>query len=147
MLRIVGLAPVVLLSLLTSCSDSTGPFSLAMHRARWEKQNLHEYLYTATKECFCRNSGQEVYVLVLADTVFSARAVGTNVELPRGEWLTVDQLFDLAQHSSENYEKVRVEFDPELGYPKLVELSCPSTALDCGLRLEAKNLGGPAYIN
>jgi hypothetical protein len=142
MLRIVRLAPVVLLSLVTNCSDSTGPVSLALNRARWEKQNLHEYIYTATKECFCANAGQEVYVLVLADTVFRAWAVGTNVEFPRDEWLTVDQLFAVAQHPSASYEKVRVEFDPELGYPKLVELSCSRTIFDCGLRLEAKNLGG-----
>ena len=147
MLRFVRLAPVVLLSLLASCSDSTGPFSLAMHRARWEKQNLHEYLYTASRECFCLNSGEEVYVLVLSDTVFSARTVETSVELPRDQWFTVDQLFALAQRSSDDYEKVRVEFDPELGYPKLVELSCSSTVLDCGLRLKATSLGGLVSIN
>lgn len=142
MLRIVRLAPVVLLSVFAGCSDSTGPFSLAVNRARWEKQNLHEYLYTARKECYCPNSGEDVYVLVLADTVFSASTVGTGVELPRDGWYTVDQLFALAQHSSDHYDKVRVEFDPELGYPNLVELSCSARVLDCVLRLEAKNLGG-----
>ena len=147
MLRIVRLAPVVLLPLLASCSDSTGPFSLALHRGRWEEQNLHEYIYTARRQCFCANSGQEVYVLVLADTVFSARAVGTNVELPRDEWYTVDELFALAQRPEWDYEKVSVEFDPELGYPKVIELSCSDTVLDCGLRLEAKNLGGLVSIN
>jgi len=141
MLRIVRLAPVVLLTLVANCSDSTGPVSLALNRARWEQQNLHEYVYTASKECFCANSGQEVYVLVLADTVFRAWAVGTNVELPRADWFTVDQLFTLARRPSANYDKIRVEFDRELGYPKLVELSCPPNIADCGLRVEAKNLG------
>ncbi len=148
MLRFVRLAPVVFLALLASCSDSTGPISLALNRARWEKQNLHEYLYTARKVCFCADAGQEVYVLVFADTVFSARAVGTSVELPKDQWFTVDQLFDLAERSlGGNYEKVRVEYDPELGYPRLIELTCSPTIMDCGATLEAKNLGGLVSIN
>jgi hypothetical protein len=84
-----------------------------------------------------------VYVLVLADTVFSARVAGTNVELPREEWLTVDQLFDLAERSfGEDYERVRVEYHRELGYPTLIDLSCSDTILDCGWTITIKNLGG-----
>jgi hypothetical protein len=148
MLRFVRLAPVVLLSLFLGCSDSTAPISLTLNRARWEKQNLHEYLYTARKVCFCPDAGQEVYVQVLADTVFSARVVGTNVELPKEQWLTVDQLFDLAERSfGESYERVRVEYHPELGYPTLIDLSCSDNILDCGFRIELKNLGGLQNID
>jgi hypothetical protein len=143
MLRFVRLGSVVVLSSLVGCSDSTGPVSLALNRARWEKQNLHDYIYTGRKICFCPDAGQEVYVMVLSDTVFSARVVGTTVELPKAEWLTVDQLFDLARRSyGENYENVRVEYHPELGHPTLINLSCPRDFLDCGLRIEIKNLGG-----
>lgn len=142
MLRFVRLVTVVLLSLFVGCSDSTGPVSLSLNRARWEKQDLHEYIYTGRRVCFfCPNAGQDVYVLVLADTVFSARVVGTTVELPKGEWLTVDQLFDFARSSYENYETVRVEYHPELGYPTLINLSCSRDVLDCGMSIEIKNLG------
>jgi hypothetical protein len=143
MLRFVRLAPVVLLSLFVGCNESTAPISLTLNRARWEKQNLHEYLYTGRKGCFCPDAGQEVYVLVLADTVFSARVVATGVELPRDQWLTVDQLFDLAQRSfrENNYETVKVEYHPKLAYPTLIDLSCSDTILDCGWRIEIKNLG------
>jgi hypothetical protein len=148
MLRFVRLAPVILLSLFPGCSDSTAPISLTLNRARWEKQDLHEYLYTARKVCFCPDAGQEVYVQVLADTVFSARVVGTNVELPKEHWLTVDQLFDLAERSfGESYERVRVEYHPELGYPTLIDLSCSENILDCGFRIELKNLGGLPNID
>jgi hypothetical protein len=148
MLRFVRPATVVLLSLFVGCSDSTGPVSLSLNRLLWEKQNLHEYLYTGRQICFCPDAGKEVFVLVLADTVFSARVVGTAVELPKGQWLTVDQLFDLAQRSfGENYENVRVEYDPKLGYPTLIELSCSPTIADCGTRIEVKNLGGLPSID
>lgn len=143
MLRFVRLVTVVLLSLFIGCSDSTGPVSLSLNRARWEKQDLHEYIYTGRMVCFfCPNSGQDVYVLVLADTVFSARVVGTTVELPKGEWFTVDQLFDFLRGSyDEIYETVRVEYHPELGYPTLINLSCSRDVLDCGTRIEIRNLG------
>jgi hypothetical protein len=147
MLRFVRLASVVLLSSLVGCSDSTSPVSLALNRARWEKQNLHDYIYTGRKSCFCPDAGKEVYVMVLSDTVFSARVVGTAVELPKGEWLTVDQLFDLARSSyGAEYENVRVEYHPELGHPTLIDLSCDRTILDCGLRLEIKNLGSMPFL-
>ena len=150
MLRFVRLAIVVFLSLFVGCSDTTGPVTLALNRARWETQNLHEYLYTGRMVCFCPNSGQDVYVLVLADTVFSARVVGTAVELPKGQWLTVDQLFDLAQRSygGEGYvERVRVEYHPELGSPTFIELSCSPNIADCGMTIEIKNLGPLAFMN
>jgi Family of unknown function (DUF6174) len=146
--RIVRLVPVVLLSFFFGCGDSTGPVSLSLNRLRWEKQNLHEYIYTGRKVCFCNDAGQDVLVLVLSDTVFSARVVGTVVELPKGTWLTVDQLFDFAQRSmGEKHSSVRIEYDPRLGYPTLVDVSCPATIADCGVRIETKNLGGLAYIN
>jgi hypothetical protein len=142
MRRIVRLVPLVLLSFFVGCGDSTGPFSLNLNRLRWEKQNLHEYIYTGSRVCFCPDAGQEVRVLVLSDTVFSARVVGTAVELPKGAWLTVDQLFDFAERSfGENDKKVRIEYDPELGYPTLIGVSCPMIA-DCDVTIETKNLGG-----
>lgn len=141
--RIVRLAPVLLLLFFVGCSDSMAPLSLTLNRARWENQNLHEYLYTARRICFCPDAGQDVYVLVLSDAVFSARVVGTNVELPKDQWHTVDQLFDLAERSfGENGQTVRVKYHPELGYPTLIEVQCPPNIADCGLTIEAKNLGG-----
>lgn len=149
MLRFVRLASVVLLSLFIGCGDSTGPLSLTLNRARWEKQDLHDYLYTGRRVCFCPEAGQDVYVQVLADTVFSARVVGTAVELPKGQWQTVDQLFDFAQRSyRREYESVKVEYHPELGYPTLISLSCSADIPDCGLTIEVKNLGGlPSLLN
>ena len=147
MLRFVKLVSVVLLFIFTGCRDSTGPISLSLNRARWEGQNLHDYLYTGRKICFCPDAGREVLVTVLSDTVFSARVVGTTVELPKAEWLTVDELFDFARRSyGEHYERVRVEYHPELGYPSLIDLSCSRDILDCGTRSELKNLGGMPFL-
>ena|SRR5688572_23313833 len=147
--RLVSSVSVVLLSFFTGCHDSSGPaISLTLNRARWQSQNLHNYIYTGLKICFCRPAGQEVEVIVQADTVLSAKVAGTTVELPKGEWLTVDQLFDFAQRAyGGSYESVRVEYHPELGHPTLIVLTCPRDILDCGTRIEIKNLGSLAYLN
>lgn len=146
--RIVSAAPAVLLSLFLGCSDSTGPVSLGLNRIRWEKQNLHDYVYTGRMSCFCGHSGEDVTVVVLADTVFSARVAGTTVELPRGIWLTVDEFFDLAQHSPGGYvERVRVEYHPALGYPTFIEQVCSPDIADCGVTIEIKNLGPVSFEN
>lgn len=143
MRKIVSFAPVLLLSFLAGCNDSTAPVSLTLNRTRWEKQNLHEYSYTGRRSCFCPESGTEVNVLVLADTVFSVSVVGTNVEVQKDAWLTVDQLFDFAEHQFRTDDQtVKIEYDQTRGYPTLIDIGCAPTILDCGLRIEAKNLGG-----
>ena len=141
MLRSVGLASLVLLSSLSGCGDSTGPVSGVLGRARWAQQNLHDYTYTGRRECFCGNAGRDVTVVVLADTVFSARVVGTTVEEPKGSWLTVEELFNLAQRSpSGNLERVTVEYHPELGYPTRIDEICSPNIADCGVTIETRNL-------
>jgi uncharacterized protein DUF6174 len=140
MLRFVGLASVFLLFSLIGCRDSTGPVSLALNRARWEQRNLHDYAYTGRRICFCWNSGQDVAVIVLADTVFSARVVGTTVEEPKGVWHTVDELFELAGSRADHVERLTVEYHPELGYPTVIEVVCSRDLADCGHRIETRNL-------
>lgn len=148
MRKIVRLAPVVLLSFLAGCGDGTGPISLTLNRARWEKQNLHEYSYTGRRSCFCPESGKEVNVVVLADTVFSVSVVGTNVEVQKDAWLTVDQLFDFAERQFRTDDQtVKIEYDQTRGYPTVIDIGCAPTILDCGLRIEAKDLGPLASIN
>lgn len=147
MLRFVKLAPVVLVFLFVACSDSTGPVSLGLNRLRWEKQNLHDYEYTARRVCFCPESGHEVFVTVLSDTIFSVRLVATGVEASTVGWYTVTDLFDLVERSlDQTYTSVDVEYDPDLGYPTQIDLGCTDGALDCGLTIEAKNLYRIGFI-
>jgi hypothetical protein len=147
MLRSVGLASVVLLFSLSGCGDSTGPVPGVLGRARWAHQNLHDYTYTGRRVCFCGNAGQDVTVVVLADTVFSARVVGTTVEQPKGSWLTVEELFALAQRSPQGYvERITVEYHPELGYPTRIEETCSPYIADCGVTIEIKNLEPVGFL-
>jgi uncharacterized protein DUF6174 len=141
MYRIVRLAPVVLLALVTGCSDTTAPVSLRVNRVRWERQNLHDYAYVGERFCFCAPEGK-VSVTVISDRVASVRVIATGVQLATDSWYTVDQLFDLAQRSFEEKDRtVSVEYDPELGYPTLIDIACTGIP-ECGERLEVSHLGG-----
>lgn len=148
--KIVRVVSIVLVSVLGACSDPSAPISLSVNRARWESQNLHDYSYIGRQFCICPpGSKPEVMVVVLSDTVFSARAVGTTVEQPKGAWLTVPQLFDFAESSYRNgdYENVRVEYHPELRYPTLISLYPPAYVADGGYTLVIRDLGGLMHID
>ncbi|MDP9278371.1 MAG: DUF6174 domain-containing protein [Gemmatimonadota bacterium] len=107
---------------------------------------MHDYGYTGRKFCFCYPAN-EVFVTVRSDTISSVRVVATGVELPKGGWLTVGQLFDFAEGSFGEKDKVvRVEYDRALGYPTLVDVQCPMIA-DCGVSIETKNLGRLGVLN
>jgi hypothetical protein len=106
---------------------------------RWENQNLHAYQYVAERLCFCVPEG-EVFVTVWADQVTSVRAA-TGAPLSTAGWYTVDQLFDLAQHSfNEKGKRVFVDYDPRLGYPTLLHVTCTEVS-DCGVSIQVKSLG------
>ena len=140
MLRIVSVVPVGLLALVVGCSDTTAPVSLSLNRVRWERQNLHDYQYTGERFCFCLPEGP-VSVTVVSDQVTSVRVVATGAQLPTAGWYTVQQLFDLAQdYFGEEDKSVRVEYDPVLGYPTLINVTCTMIA-DCDVRIEVNDLG------
>jgi hypothetical protein len=76
------------------------------------------------------------------------RLASTGVELPKGGWQTVDQLFDYVERSfGDKSRSVRVEYDRGLGYPTLIEVSCPPNIMDCGVTIVIKNLGGLSFLN
>jgi uncharacterized protein DUF6174 len=146
MLRIVSVVPVVLLALVVGCSDTTAPVSLSLNRARWERQNLHDYSYTGERFASVAPQGK-VRVVVLSGAVNSATVIATGEQLPTAEWYTVDQLFDLAARSfAEKDRNVRVEFEPAFGYPTLIDVTCTMIA-DCGVRIEVKDLGPIPIVN
>jgi uncharacterized protein DUF6174 len=137
--RIVRLAPVLALTLFVACSDSTGPFSLAMNRQRWERQNLHNYAYTGFISCFCNFPPEEVLVTVIHDAVTSVSLQSTGAEVSKEGWQTVDQLFDYAERAiADKNNHVTVEYDRKLGYPTEISVSCP--AADCGSYVRVRRL-------
>lgn len=137
--RSVKLFTLVLLGTIPACSDSTSPVSVSLNWTKWKNQGIHTYSYDAIKGCECPGFGGVVTVLVTNDVVTSAYRTDTGAGVDASAWLTIDDLFELVSTSPrENGSEVHVEFDRDMGYPRLIDTSCP--AVDCGFRLTISNV-------
>ena len=116
--RNAGLA----LSLLAfaGCRDSTGPNSVRAARMLWASQNITDYSYVGSQLCFCTVPEGLVRVTVLNGKVTSAIDLATNTQVSSSGWLTVDELFDLAEQAHPQV----LEFDAQFGFPKRIEICC-----------------------
>jgi hypothetical protein len=103
-----------------ACSDTTAPLSIGQARTLWESHHLSTYSYFGTQECFCAITNGPVRVDVSAGVVSAVTDMTTNARIPTTGWLTIEQLFDLA----ETLQPQPVEFDHALGFPKKVERCC-----------------------
>lgn len=110
-------AGALLLLAFAACSDTTGPQSVAAARILWESQQLNTYTYFGSKACFCGGPNGQVRVDVSGGLVTSVWDQTTNTRLSTMGWLTVDQLFDLAESAQPEV----LEFDGRLGFPRKME--------------------------
>ena len=102
------------------CGDATGPHSVVEARILWASRNLTTYTYIGTQTCFCTVSQNPVRVDVVNGTVSSVFDLTTNAQVSTQGWLTVEELFDLA----DNVQPEVLEFDWVLGFPRRLEHCC-----------------------
>jgi hypothetical protein len=83
-------------------------------------------------------------VRVDADTVTSVAVESTGQLVDKAVALTIPQLFDYVQQllNTEDY-KVSLAFQPDLGYPSLIDYSCEPSGLDCGERRSIQLVAQP----
>lgn len=110
---------VLLLAVIASCGDATGPKSLAAARTLWNAQNLTTYSYFGSQTCFCLSSGS-VVVQVTNGKVSAVNNLVSGVPVPTAGWLTIDELFDLAARAQPEV----LVFDKSLGFPRRMESCC-----------------------
>jgi hypothetical protein len=143
---------LLLLAVLSACSLD-GPLApderrdLDRARDRWVAKGLKEYTFETRTFCFCDpaiSSWTEVHVR--NDTVVSAISLNA---LPAGitaaplvAWRSVSGLFDVivSSASSSFARDIKVTYDDELGYPRLIDVRCQDNIADCGVTYEARNL-------
>ena len=112
----------VLLLVFAACRDATAPSSVAEARLLWESHNLTTYGFVGSQACFCALPNGPVQVDVVDGKVSSVTDLTTHAQISSAGWLTVEQLFDLA----ETVQSQPLEFDKDLGFPKKVERCCIS---------------------
>jgi hypothetical protein len=119
-----GLASLLALAATSALADA----ELDAARARWQSAALSAYEYGYHKYCEChRDSPPETIVTVRADQVVGVRhrPVGSTTEVPAAEknleyYWTVDGLFGLIASAQARGVQVRAQYDPALGFPRVV---------------------------
>jgi uncharacterized protein DUF6174 len=115
-------------------------------RARWESAGITSYTVESRIRCFCPGHLAVWTRLSIRDN----RVIDTQPleELPPGSfatpfgWSTVTDLFDqIEQLNQDEYIKsVKVQYDPALGYPQQIVVTCQSNVIDCGVTYEMRSV-------
>jgi uncharacterized protein DUF6174 len=115
-------------------------------RARWESAGITNYTVESRIRCFCPGDLAVWTRLSIRDN----RVIDTQPlePLPPGSfatlsgWRTVTDLFDrIQQLDQEEYIKsVTVKYDPVLGYPQQIVVTCQSNVIDCGVTYEMRSV-------
>jgi hypothetical protein len=130
-------------------SSAFGPIErqqLSQARSRWEAAGVTAYRVDVRTSCFCLSALPEFTTIeVRDDRVVAAELPDLDdptLEIPLEEWPTVAGIFAQIEGASEldDYSSIDAAYHPDLGYPTRVELSCPADVLDCGYRVELRNL-------
>lgn len=128
-----------------------GPFApsqrsqLEKARARWESAGITNYTVESRIRCFCPGYLGVWTRLSIRDN----RVIDTQPlePLPPGDattrgWSTVTDLFDRIKEliESESIKSVKVQYDPVLGYPQQIVMTCQSNVTDCGVTYEMRSV-------
>jgi len=135
---------------LSGCSDGLGPgqrLEVEVAREVWSSQDLHDYSFETRTSCFCVPELNElVLVEVRNDQVVAVTIVATGdpAQSPLTVWFTIDDLFDriLRMVDGGGSGELELEFDPELGYPSLVNSIAPPGVADGGSVVRVSALTG-----
>ncbi len=131
------------------CSD--GPLSpaerreLAVARNHWARKGSADYTVECRICCFCLpHLNFWTRLTVRGGKVTAAEPVET---LPNGitpsllGWHTVDELFSILESlSSDVLEDLMAQYDPTLGYPREISVTCHPNIQDCGSVYGMRNL-------
>lgn len=133
MTRVVGrIWPVVLISVLSVCSEVSGPQSFPEARQLWNAQNWSSYEYVTRKTCFCVFSDEPKVVRVVNGQVVRVVEQSTGASIATEGWSTVDGLFAQAEGAAAQDRLLESRFHPTQGYPTLLEICCRE--IDSGVR-------------
>lgn len=124
--------------------------ALASARARWDARPFADYSYEIRTFCFCPPEiGQWARVSVRNGAVVAVVAVEANPQFPITTltyWHPIDTLFaNLHEAMSQGdlggyYAAIEVEYDAQLGYPKVIEYRAKPNIADAGATIEVRNM-------
>ncbi len=120
--------------------------ALEKAKGRWESAAITIYTVESRIRCFCPGHLAVWTRLSIRDNqVMDTQPLEP---LPPGSpatsfgWSTVTDLFDrIEQLNQDKYIKsVTVQYDPVLGYPQQIVVTCQSNVTDCGVTYEMRSV-------
>jgi hypothetical protein len=130
---------------LAACGDATGPAldDVLAHRATWSARHLNDYVYDyQATGFFILWDGQQIKLEVRNGAVASAVIAATGQPVPGSpsEFPTVEALFDEAVEAARDHTLRAISFDPDLGYPRRMDLAGPPDASGSVLAIDLQPL-------
>ncbi|HEX5732795.1 MAG TPA: DUF6174 domain-containing protein [Blastocatellia bacterium] len=113
--------------------------------SKWESKATKNYQYEFQRICFCLPaSTRRVKITVREGVAENIQRADSGDAVDRAQYelyFTVDQLFDYIQAAiDKKAHLVKVTYDPELGYPTLVEIDQIKNAIDDEMRFKTGKL-------
>ena len=130
-------------SITTATDRSDAERELARNRQRWAGAGVHDYEFDFRRSCYCMPEYTEgVHIVVRNDVVTSVvRSSDGQPASAVVAWPRVDELFDdVRRRLEEGADRLEVEYDPTLGYPRSVVADVILMAVDDEYSLTAGNL-------
>ena len=139
-IRSIALAVVLAGCAAPLAQGGAGAQDASAQRQLWERQQMDDYRFTLTRECFCLGRGP-FQVTVRDGRVAEIRDPQTRAAVPENEAvgvITIEQLFDRIAEAQANGEHTAIEYHPTLSYPTLAEIG--SLAADAGIRYHVSDV-------
>lgn len=149
--RALAVIPLTLLLVAAACqAGALSPSevrSLGAAERRWAARSFQDYVFEFRRNCFCPIEATEwARVEVVAGQVTRAVRVDTGAEFPPGQlsWFpTVEDVFTSIRSTSsqDSVKDLVVEFDEQLGFPSLVNVTAKPPIQDGDFAYYLRNAG------
>ena len=118
-----------------SCSSMVSPSEeLATARTRWAQRAPASYSITLRRGCECLPETIGPATVTVSNGAINVNYTVTGASVPKpyvNAFPDVEGLFDLIEAAQKNnYAKVDVEYDAELGYPKTISVDINKQTID-----------------
>jgi Family of unknown function (DUF6174) len=117
---------------------------LAQARSRWRGAGISDYSYEVRKLCFCPPEVVGPFAITVRGGVVTSvvyRPTGAAVDPVPERHPTVEGLFGVVEATLErNPDRLAIDYDPELGYPRRIEVDTIVRAVDDEVTYEAASL-------
>jgi hypothetical protein len=127
---------LTLVVLLAGCSLSPAARALEQNKALWEEQQASHYQFQLGIGCFCPYYSQMPLTIEVRDgeAISVSAADGSDVapyleQYSRAD--TIEELFGIIESAQSGAaDEVKVEYDPEFGYPVSIDIDYIKRAVD-----------------